>query len=71
MSKKEKTSRKAAKAQRLKRFRLTPLDTRHWTRLRDAGYPCEDDKPLEGFYRTYVYDPFGNRIELMETVVRC
>lgn len=35
-------------------------------RLRDAGFPCEDDKPLEGFQRTYVYDPFGNRIELME-----
>jgi catechol 2,3-dioxygenase-like lactoylglutathione lyase family enzyme len=40
------------------------------TRLRDAGFPCEDDKPLEGFHRTYVYDPFGNRIELMEVVVR-
>ena len=35
-------------------------------RLRDAGFPCEDDQPLEGFRRTYVYDPFGNRIELME-----
>jgi hypothetical protein len=31
----------------------------------------EDDKPLERFHRTYVYDPFGNRIELMEVVVRC
>ena len=39
-------------------------------RLRDAGFPCEDDKPLKGFHRTYVYDPFGNRIELMEVVVR-
>jgi catechol 2,3-dioxygenase-like lactoylglutathione lyase family enzyme len=37
------------------------------TRLREAGFPCEDDQPLEGFRRTYVYDPFGNRIELMET----
>jgi catechol 2,3-dioxygenase-like lactoylglutathione lyase family enzyme len=35
-------------------------------RLREAGFPCEDDQPLEGFRRTYVYDPFGNRIELME-----
>ena len=40
------------------------------TRLHDAGFPCEGDKPLEGFDRTYVYDPFGNRIELMEVVVR-
>jgi catechol 2,3-dioxygenase-like lactoylglutathione lyase family enzyme len=29
------------------------------TRLHDAGFPCEDDKPLAGFHRTYVYDPFG------------
>ena len=39
------------------------------TRLRDAGFPCEDDKPLEGFDRTYVNDPFGNRIELMQVVI--
>ena len=39
-------------------------------RLRNSGFPCEDDQPLEGFHRTYVYDPFGNRIELMEVVVR-
>lgn len=26
----------------------------------------EDDAPLEGWKRGYVYDPFGNRIELME-----
>ena len=31
-----------------------------------AGFPCKDDEPLEGFRRTYVSDPFGNRIELME-----
>jgi len=35
-------------------------------RLESAGYTVEDDQPLEGFQRTYVYDPFGNRIELME-----
>ena len=35
-------------------------------RLESAGYSVEDDQPLEGFLRTYVYDPFGNRIELME-----
>ena len=34
--------------------------------LSAAGFPCEDDEPLEGFRRTYVFDPFGNRIELME-----
>ena len=31
-----------------------------------AGFRCKDDKPLDGFHRTYVSDPFGNRIELME-----
>lgn len=35
-------------------------------KLESAGYTIEDDQPLEGFLRTYVYDPFGNRIELME-----
>lgn len=30
------------------------------------GYLCNDDEPLVGFHRTYVNDPFGNRIELME-----
>jgi len=24
------------------------------------------DEPLEGFNRMYVFDPFGNRIELIE-----
>ncbi len=36
-------------------------------RLRAAGFPVIDDEPLEGFERTYTADPFGNRIELMET----
>ena len=31
-----------------------------------AGYRVIDDEALEGFDRVYVYDPFGNRIELME-----
>ena len=35
-------------------------------RLRGAGYPVIDDQPLEGYFRVYVSDPFGNRIELME-----
>jgi catechol 2,3-dioxygenase-like lactoylglutathione lyase family enzyme len=32
-----------------------------------AGYPLRTDEPLEGYDRIYVDDPFGNRIELMET----
>ena len=35
-------------------------------RLQLAGYTTKDDEPLEGYHRTFVNDPFGNRIELME-----
>jgi len=31
-----------------------------------AGYQVSDDEPLAGYERKYVYDPFGNRIELMQ-----
>ncbi len=31
-----------------------------------AGYDVVDDEPLDGYERVYVFDPFGNRIELME-----
>jgi catechol 2,3-dioxygenase-like lactoylglutathione lyase family enzyme len=31
-----------------------------------AGFPISHDEPLEGYDRIFVYDPFGNRIELME-----
>lgn len=34
--------------------------------LRNAGYNLNPDTELEGYDRTYVDDPFGNRIELME-----
>jgi hypothetical protein len=34
--------------------------------LVDAGYPVSGDLPLEGYDRIFVYDPFGNRIELMQ-----
>jgi catechol 2,3-dioxygenase-like lactoylglutathione lyase family enzyme len=34
--------------------------------LTDAGYALARDKPLEGYDRIFVDDPFGNRIELME-----
>jgi catechol 2,3-dioxygenase-like lactoylglutathione lyase family enzyme len=33
-----------------------------------AGCRVAADEPLEGFARLYVYDPFGNRIELMQRV---
>ena len=34
--------------------------------LRTKGYDILDDEPMAGFFRVYVHDPFGNRIELME-----
>jgi len=37
-------------------------------RLNRAGVDCNDDEPLLGFIRTYINDPFGNRIELMERI---
>jgi catechol 2,3-dioxygenase-like lactoylglutathione lyase family enzyme len=35
-------------------------------RLENAGYSIARDRPLEGYDRIFVDDPFGNRIELME-----
>jgi catechol 2,3-dioxygenase-like lactoylglutathione lyase family enzyme len=37
-------------------------------RCRTAGCEVKDDAPLAGYNRTYVYDPFGNRLELMEKI---
>ena len=34
-------------------------------RLRAAGVAVVED-PIEGYFRVYVDDPFGNRVELME-----
>ena len=34
--------------------------------LRDGAAEVVDDEPLEGYDRVYTYDPFGNRLELME-----
>jgi catechol 2,3-dioxygenase-like lactoylglutathione lyase family enzyme len=34
--------------------------------ITDAGYEIADDEPLAGFERVYAYDPFGNRLELLE-----
>ncbi|HEX9463919.1 MAG TPA: VOC family protein [Alphaproteobacteria bacterium] len=35
-------------------------------RARAAGYTIATGEPLPGFDRIFVYDPFGNRIELMQ-----
>jgi catechol 2,3-dioxygenase-like lactoylglutathione lyase family enzyme len=36
-------------------------------RVRAAGFEVDDSQPpLDGCRRAHVYDPFGNRIELME-----
>ena len=35
-------------------------------RLSDLGHPIEEAEPMDGIARFYVFDPFGNRIELME-----
>jgi catechol 2,3-dioxygenase-like lactoylglutathione lyase family enzyme len=37
-------------------------------KLKALGYTTKDDEPLEGYQRIYVDDPFGNRIELMESI---
>jgi len=37
-------------------------------RLRRAGVEVLDDQ-MPGYYRVYVSDPFGNRLELMEPLV--
>ena len=37
-------------------------------RLEDAGVEVVDDQPLPGFDRFYVYDPFGNRLELLSPI---
>jgi catechol 2,3-dioxygenase-like lactoylglutathione lyase family enzyme len=36
-------------------------------RCEAAGHPIEPAIPLPGFDRVHVYDPFGNRLELMQT----
>jgi catechol 2,3-dioxygenase-like lactoylglutathione lyase family enzyme len=39
-------------------------------RLRAAGVEIVDDEPLDGYDRIYAYDPFGNRLELLEPNAR-
>lgn len=33
---------------------------------REAGYPVLEDEQIEGYFRVYIEDPFGNRLEFME-----
>ncbi len=35
-------------------------------RIKAAGHSAHDDKPVEGYMRFFTFDPFGNRIELMQ-----
>ncbi|HZT51006.1 MAG TPA: VOC family protein [Stellaceae bacterium] len=35
-------------------------------RARERGIRIVDDEPLPGYRRAFLYDPFGNRLELME-----
>ncbi len=36
-------------------------------KVREAGYETDTSQPpLDGYNRAHVFDPFGNRIELME-----
>jgi catechol 2,3-dioxygenase-like lactoylglutathione lyase family enzyme len=37
-------------------------------RCRAAGLPTKPDADFSGFRRVHIFDPFGNRIELMEAV---
>lgn len=37
------------------------------TKTQQAGYEWDESQPpLDGYKRAHIYDPFGNRIELME-----
>lgn len=36
--------------------------------LSAAGVEVVDDEPLDGYDRAYAYDPFGNRLELLEAL---
>lgn len=37
-------------------------------RLEEKGVTVEEDQPLPGFERFYVADPFGNRLEFLESI---
>ncbi|HRQ24387.1 MAG TPA: VOC family protein [Anaerolineales bacterium] len=39
------------------------------SKIQDAGYETDTSQPpLDGYKRAHVFDPFGNRIELMEKI---
>lgn len=47
---------------------LMVLDLDHFLgKLSAAGHEIKFDEPLVGFNRAFTFDPFGNRIELMES----
>jgi len=35
-------------------------------RLRTAGYECRDDDEFKDYRRMFIFDPFGNRSELLQ-----
>lgn len=35
-------------------------------RLEAAGHETRDDKPVKNYRRFFTFDPFGNRVELMQ-----
>lgn len=39
-------------------------------RFRSAGYSLTEDQSQAGYFRVFVDDPFGNRIELIEPIAR-
>ncbi len=40
-------------------------------KIKAAGYETDTSQPpLEGYQRAHIFDPFGNRIELMEKIVK-
>lgn len=47
-------------------FIVSDLDTLI-AKIQEEGYETDTSQPpLDGYKRAYVFDPFGNRIELME-----
>jgi hypothetical protein len=49
-------------------FIVSDLDTLIAT-AQNAGYETDTSQPpLDGYKRAHVFDPFGNRIELMEKI---
>jgi hypothetical protein len=38
--------------------------------IRSAGYPVKENHESPDYFRVFVDDPFGNRVELMEPATR-